>query len=105
MSPTSSFAGSTGATVTRCRLRIRGTIDEPLGRNSTVAPAATLAAAASSIPMWHSVTDQPTTAHCISRRRANKANLACRSTSITFSYISAAQDVVILMYPQRQGAH
>jgi hypothetical protein len=49
MSPTSSFAGSTGATLTRCRLRIKGTIDEPLGRNSTAAPAATLPAA-SNIP-------------------------------------------------------
>ena len=51
--------------MTRCRLRIRGTIDEPLGRNSTVAPAATLPAAASNIPMWHSVTDQLLIAHWI----------------------------------------
>lgn len=43
--------------MTRCRLRIRGTIDEPLGRNSTLAPAATLPAAASSIPIQGSVTD------------------------------------------------
>jgi hypothetical protein len=50
MSPTSSFVGSAGATVTSCRLRISGTIDEPLGRSSIVAPAATLPAAESSNP-------------------------------------------------------
>src|SRR3954471_12317229 len=51
MSPTSSRAGSTGATVTSWRLRISGTLEEPVGRNSTVAPAATRAATASMAPM------------------------------------------------------
>ena len=51
MSPTSSFAGSTGATTTDCRLRMRGTMEDPLGLNSTVAPPATLPATASNIPM------------------------------------------------------
>lgn len=42
------------ATVTNWRLRIKGTIEEPLGRNSTVAPVATRTAIASSspIPRW-----------------------------------------------------
>jgi len=51
MSPTASLDASTGATSTRCRLRINGTIEEPVGRNSTVAPSATLTAIASSMPI------------------------------------------------------
>ena len=51
MSPMSSFVGSTGATTTACRLRIRGTIEEPVGLNPTVAPPATLPATASNMPI------------------------------------------------------
>src|SRR5689334_13670632 len=56
MSPTSTRPASTGATVTRSRLAISGTIDEPVGRKSTVAPADTRAAIASITPMALSVT-------------------------------------------------
>ncbi len=51
MSPTSILVTSTGATVTSCRLRISGTIEDPFGRNSTTAPAATLLATASKTPI------------------------------------------------------
>ncbi|MCX5335662.1 MULTISPECIES: hypothetical protein [unclassified Streptomyces] len=42
---------STGATTICCRLRISGTIGEPLGRNATVAPPATMPATASNAPI------------------------------------------------------
>jgi hypothetical protein len=51
MSPTSTFVGSTGATVTNWRLRMSGIIEEPLGRNSTVRPSATRAAIPSNAPI------------------------------------------------------
>jgi hypothetical protein len=58
--------GSTGATVTNCRLRTNGTIDEPDGRKLTVAPAATLAANPSSIPIAHSVLGNQTVCNPVS---------------------------------------
>ncbi|GLW52248.1 hypothetical protein Kpho01_02590 [Kitasatospora phosalacinea] len=58
-SPTASLSGSTGATETSWRLRISGTIEEPVGRNSTAAPAATRAATASSIPIARSWQGRP----------------------------------------------
>src|SRR2546430_4037187 len=66
MSPASSLAGSAGATVTSWRLRISGTIEEPLGRKSTVDPAATRPAIESKIPIGDSLRRSATPHHPIS---------------------------------------
>ena len=63
MSSASTFAGSTGATATCRRLRMSGTIEEPLGRNVTVAPPAPLSATASKALIrrsWETPATQPT---------------------------------------------
>src|SRR4051812_11687557 len=74
MSPTWSFVGSTGATRTSSRLRINGIIEDPVGRNSTVAPPATRAATASIFPIQHRMRDRGTTVHGFSAHRAQNGH-------------------------------
>jgi hypothetical protein len=60
MSPTADgFAGSTGATLTRCRLRIKGTIDEPLGATPPSRQRPPCPPPHPTSPIWYSVIDQP----------------------------------------------